>query len=105
MQKGYHTCLPHGNWRTACVIVACRDAGGEVDLVMLAHIRRRHAVDGRFDPLAVPVVSVGLATLPVTHAAGGGLTEVHAVVKAQNGPARVADPRKQSRVGQRWSAT
>ena len=56
MQKGYHTCLPHGNSRTACVIIACRDAGGEVDLIMLAHIRRRHAVDGRLDSLAVPVI-------------------------------------------------
>jgi protein-disulfide isomerase-like protein with CxxC motif len=94
MQKGYHTCLPHGNSRTARVIIACRDAGGEVDLIMLAHIRRRHAVDGRLDPLAIPVVLVGLTILPVTRAVGGGLTEVPAAAKAQKRASTSGRPRK-----------
>ena len=83
MQKGYHTCLPHGNSRTARVIIACRDAGGEVDLIMLAHIRRRHAVDGRLDSLAVPIVLVGLVILPATCAVGGGLAKARAEAKAK----------------------
>ena len=66
------------------------------DRVLVRRVRipiacRQRAADAPGD-VANGVVLVGLATLPAANAVGRGLAKACAVVKMQNGPARVAGP-------------